>query len=335
VIQAVDLNQEHAMAHPHAARKPLRNLLSVLIVALAIGAAPMAAAGTGEEPDLATLRADFEKAVAKQDYTAALAIAEETYWVTAAPHIETLYAIAAMHARLGQQDEAYEWMQKCLDAGFWDFRKLRDDEVFAELNEQEEFRKMARLAWTKQYIEMLEREEREEFQQPTRVMETLAFEPGERVADVGAGSGYFTVLVSAAVGPKGSVLATDIRQEMLDYLGKRIDEAGIENVTLALVPGDDPQLPAGSIDTILMVDVWHYIRDPEYAKKLAAGLAPGGRLVVIDYRPRPWEERPWGPPPSQQTPREELDGHMAEAGLVPVRVHDFLSEQYFVEYRLK
>lgn len=323
------------MAHPEAARKPLHVFLAAVIATTLLGLPASVAAADEDEPDLATLRADFAKAVEAENYEAALAVAEETFWVTAAPHIETLYEIAAMHARLGRTEDAYEWMQKCLDAGFWDFRKLRGDEAFAELNKEDEFRKMARAAWVKQYIEMLERDEREEFQQPAKVMETLALKSGERVAEVGAGSGYFTVLVAEAVGSKGSVLATDIRQEMLDYLGNRLDEAGIENVKLALVPKDDPQLPAGGLDTILMVDVWHYIRDAEYAKKLAAGLAPGGRLVVIDYRPRPWEERPWGPPPEQQTPREELDGHMAEAGLVPVRAHDFLSEQYFVEYQRK
>jgi hypothetical protein len=81
-----------------------------------------------------------------------------------------------------------------------------------------------------------------------------------------------------------------------------------------------------------MIDTWHYIRDPEYAKKLRAALAPGGRVVIIDYKPKPWEDRPWGPPPQQQTSREEPDEHFAQAGLKPVKVHDFLDEQYFVEY---
>lgn len=309
---------------------------ALFVLASFLGALPAPAMAEEEQqPELAELRADFRKAHDEQDYETALEIAEETFWVTAPPHIETLYNIAAMHARLDHTEEAYEWMQKCLEAGFWDFRKLREDEDFAALNQEERFKKMARAAWTKQYIAMLERDEREEFQQPQKVMETLALKAGERVADVGAGSGYFTVLVSEAVGPEGKVLATDIRQEMLDYLGNRLKEAQISNVELVLVPEDDPQLPAGGLDTILMVDVWHYIRDPEYAKKLSAALAPGGRLVVIDYRPKPWEERPWGPPPVQQTPREEVDRHMLEAGLVPVRSHDFLSEQYFVEYQTK
>ena len=166
-------------------------------------------------------------------------------------------------------------------------------------------------------------------------METLAFKPGEKVADIGAGSGYFTIRVAKAVGDEGLVWAIDIRPEMLDYIDARLEGEGLENVRLMLVDPDDPQLPKGKVDTILMIDTWHYIRDPEYAKKLRAGLAPGGRVVIIDYRPRPWEERPWGPPPQQQTPREEVDAHFAEAGLEPAASYDFLPEQYFVIYRAK
>lgn len=68
------------------------------------------------------------------------------------------------------------------------------------------------------------------------------------------------------------------------------------------------------------------------ALKLRDGLASGGRVVVIDYRPKPWDERPWEPPPEQRFPPSELDAAMAAAGLVPLRVPDFLPEQFFVEY---
>ena len=94
------------------------------------------------------------------------------------------------------------------------------------------------------------------------------------------------------------------------------------------------ELPAGGVDTILMVDTLHYITQrTAYAEKLRAGLAPGGRVVIIDYKPKPFEERPWGPPPEQQISRETVDADFAKAGLQPVKVHDFLPEQYFVEYR--
>jgi hypothetical protein len=87
------------------------------------------------------------------------------------------------------------------------------------------------------------------------------------------------------------------------------------------------------VDTILMVDAIHYVKDrTTYATKLRAGLAPGGRLIIIDYRPKPMSERPWGPPPEQQFPRETLDAEMAAAGFKIVAAYDFLPEQFFVVY---
>jgi hypothetical protein len=88
------------------------------------------------------------------------------------------------------------------------------------------------------------------------------------------------------------------------------------------------------VDTILMVDMLHYVKQRDaYVRKLREGLAAGGRVVVIDFVPKPVEERPWGPPPEQKMSREEVDAAMAEAGLIPSRVHPFLTEQFFVEYR--
>jgi ubiquinone/menaquinone biosynthesis C-methylase UbiE len=165
-------------------------------------------------------------------------------------------------------------------------------------------------------------------------MEVLAFREGERVADIGAGSGYFTRRISRAVGPSGVVWAIDIRPEILAVLHERARRDGLSNNRLQRVDPDDPQLPAGRVDTVMMVDTLHYVKDrAAYARKLRAALAPGGRVVIIDFRPKPLEERPWGPPPEQKMSREEVDSAMAEAGLFPAQVHEFLSEQFFVEYR--
>lgn len=189
------------------------------------------------------------------------------------------------------------------------------------------------------YLAMLERPERESFQKPKEVMAALAFRPGERVADIGAGSGYFTIPVAKAVAPGGIVWALDIRQPMLDHIAGRLKRENLANVRLKLVAADDPQLPPGGVDTILMVDVYHYIhfekRGSEYATKLRAGLAPGGRVVIIDYLPKPFEQRPWGPPPEQQMSLDALNGYMAYGGFKPVKVHAFLPEQYFVEYMVR
>jgi len=85
-----------------------------------------------------------------------------------------------------------------------------------------------------------------------------------------------------------------------------------------------------------MVDTLHYVKERSaYAKKLRAALAPGGRVVIIDFVPKLLAERPWGPPPEQKMSREEVDAAMAEAGLLPARVHEFLTEQFFVEYRAR
>jgi ubiquinone/menaquinone biosynthesis C-methylase UbiE len=167
-------------------------------------------------------------------------------------------------------------------------------------------------------------------------MAALAFRPGERVADIGAGSGYFTRRISRAVGASGIIWAIDIRQEILDVLDQRARQEGLTNMRLQRVAADDPQLPPGGVDTVVMVDTLHYIKDrAAYARKLRAGLAPGGRVVVIDFVPKAPGERPWGPPPEQNMSREEVDAAMAEAGLVAARVHEFLTEQFFVEYRVR
>jgi ubiquinone/menaquinone biosynthesis C-methylase UbiE len=167
-------------------------------------------------------------------------------------------------------------------------------------------------------------------------MTALALKPGERVADIGAGSGYFTVRLAKAVGPNGLVWAIDIEPALLDHIEKRLEEEKVRNVRVKLVPEDDPQLPAGSVDTILLVHTYTYLQDrSEYAKKLRTALAPGGRVVIIDYIPTSWEKRPWGPLPHQQVSRETVDAEMAPAGLKPIKTHDFLPMQYFVEYAVR
>lgn len=319
-------------------RNSCRFWIALLGITWALGVPPVAARWSYDAPNASSpqdLHSQIEAAIEAGDFARALELTLRLQEAAEIAHIAALYNVAALQARVGDTEAAYEWLGRALEAGFWDFGHLRRDEDFAALRTEQRFETLWRGAWSKQYIAMLEREERDVFQMPDEVMSALALRPGERVADVGAGSGYFTLRVARAVGSTGSVLATDIRQEMLDFLGHRLEEEQVENVELKLVEKDDPQLPAGAFDTILLVDVWHYIRDAAYAAKLREGLAPGGRVVVIDYRPKPFEERPWGPPPVQQTPREELDAHFASAGLVPTAVHDFLPEQYFVEYRVR
>lgn len=305
----------------------------LLILVISLLTVSSVAGGQGASGNPQELAAAYRIAHDAGDFTEALTIAEQLHEIALVAHIEALYQVAAMHCRLDHEDQAYHWLEECLAAGFWDFRHLRQDEDFQSISDDHRFKKLIRSAWSKQYIAMLEREERDAFQKPDEVMAALALQPGEKVADIGAGSGYFTIPVAKAVGPEGVVWAIDIRQEMLDHLRERMKGEELDNVRLMQVEADDPQLPEGRVDTILMIDTLHYVQDrTAYARKLREGLAPGGRIVIIDYRPKSWEERPWGPPPGQQIPRETIDTEFAAAGLKPVRVHEFLPEQYFVEY---
>ena len=131
----------------------------------------------------------------------------------------------------------------------------------------------------------LERNERQEEERSDLLMKALKFRPGEAVADIGAGSGYYTRLIARAVGTNGVVFATDIQQEMLDILTNKAAQAGIRNIRPVLGTESDPGLPAASVDTILIVDVYHEMEFPfEMMAGLSRALKPGGRLVLVEYR---------------------------------------------------
>jgi SAM-dependent methyltransferase len=265
-----------------------------------------------------------------------VAPAEELATLAANEHLEALYTLLRIDCQRGDRKAAYETLEDLLGAGWWDHRRLREDPDLALINREDRAKAMIRRAWSRQYIRLLERDSRDAVQKPADVMATLAIRPGERVADIGAGSGYFTLRLAEAVGDGGHVWALDIRQEMLDYLAQRLREAQLENVEVRLVEPDDPELPAGGVDIILMVDTIHYIKDrTSYARKLRPALAPGGRLVIIDFRYDPDAVREFAPPLEQQVPRETLDAEMAAAGFAVVAAYDFLPEQYFVVYGVR
>ncbi len=131
----------------------------------------------------------------------------------------------------------------------------------------------------------LERPEREQEEAPALLIESLALKPGTTVADIGAGSGYLTVRLARAVGPSGRVKAVDVQPEMLDLMRTRLRRERLNNVDLVLGDEKDPRLEPGSIDLVLMVDVYHEFAYPcEMMMKIVAALKPGGRVVLVEYR---------------------------------------------------
>jgi protein-L-isoaspartate O-methyltransferase len=131
----------------------------------------------------------------------------------------------------------------------------------------------------------LERPEREKEEEPAKLLEALKLKDGMVVADVGAGSGYYTFRMSPKVGDKGKVLAVDIQPEMLDIIRKRAKETKVSNVEPVLGTEDDSKLPEGAVDLILLVDVYHEFSKPyEMTRAMVKALKPGGRLVFVEFR---------------------------------------------------
>ena len=131
----------------------------------------------------------------------------------------------------------------------------------------------------------LERVEREDEEQPVKLMAALKIKPGETIVDLGAGSGYYTRRLAEAVGPKGKVLAVEIQQEMLDLLEQDLKQRRIDNVELIRGKVDDPNLPKGKVDLVLMVDVYHEFEFPyEMMQHIVQSLRPGGRVVLVEFR---------------------------------------------------
>ena len=136
-----------------------------------------------------------------------------------------------------------------------------------------------------QGADWLERADRETTEQPEHVLDVLGLKEGMTVADVGAGSGYFTVRIGKRVGPRGRVLATDLQPEMLGMLRANVAKASLTNVVPVLATESDAKLPGKELDLVLMVDVYHELPRPAATlAQVRAALRPEGRLALVEYR---------------------------------------------------
>jgi predicted methyltransferase len=188
-----------------------------------------------------------------------------------------------------------------------------------------------RFAHAEQWAKKFDEPDRDAWQKPGDVVAAMEIRPGMTVADIGAGTGYFEPWLSRAVGPTGVVLALDIEPGMVHYLTERAVREHLGNVKALQVAVDDPQLPRGGVDRILLVDTWHHIPSREaYAARLREALAPGGSITIVDFT----RESPRGPPPQHRLSPDQVVRELSAAGLRASVTPVGLPEQYVVTARL-
>lgn len=177
------------------------------------------------------------------------------------------------------------------------------------------------------WAQRFESPERLEWQKPEEVVALLGVSPGMVVADIGAGTGFFLTYLSRAAGETGKVLALDVEETMVRYMDERVEREELFNVKPRLVAPDDPTLPEGGVDRVLIVNTWHHIADrSDYAAKLAPGLAPGGAVFIVDFT----EESPVGPAKADRLAPERVIAELESAGLDASVVPEDLPHQYVV-----
>jgi SAM-dependent methyltransferase len=169
---------------------------------------------------------------------------------------------------------------------------------------------------------------RDAWQKPNEVLDALHLDRAARVADLGAGTGYFSARIARLI-PEGKLFAVDIEPDMLRFLGERAQREHLSFLVPVLASAGSPNLPE-PVDLVLVVDTYHHIDDRlAYFAALRASLRPGGRLAIVDFK----ADSPNGPPPEHRISAERVTAELNAAGYSLLATHLFLPRQYFLVFR--
>jgi ubiquinone/menaquinone biosynthesis C-methylase UbiE len=179
-------------------------------------------------------------------------------------------------------------------------------------------------AWAKRFDDPA----RDQWQNPDLVVSILALKPGDSIADIGAGTGYFTVRLAKAQ-PMATVYGVDIEPDMVDYLRKRASHEGLKNVVGVVGSAESARLPQ-PVDIALIVDTYHHLPDRlAYFRDLRRSLKDGARVAIVDHRKDVLE----GPPAHFRLSLSQIEAEMLQAGYRLSDAHDVLSKQHFLIFQ--
>jgi arsenite methyltransferase len=170
---------------------------------------------------------------------------------------------------------------------------------------------------------------RDEWQKPDEVIRALALRPGDRVADLGSGEGYFTFRLANAVGPNGKVYAVDVDKGLNDAVARRAKDARSANVEVILVESDDPRLPS-PVDLIFTSNTYHHLSNrARYFANAKKYLKPDGRVAIVEFNGAGWSESI-----GHHTAKDVILREMKEAGFTLVQDYNFLPRQHFLIFSI-
>lgn len=180
-----------------------------------------------------------------------------------------------------------------------------------------------------QWSKVFDDPKRDTWQKPHEVIQSLKLKPDAVVADIGSGTGYFSMRFAHMVS-QGKVYGLDTEPDMVKYLADRAKREGMKNVIAVQAKLGSPQLPEQA-DLVILVDVYHHVENREqYFRQLQKSLKPGGRLAVIDFRMDSAE----GPPKAARIAPEQVKAELQRAGYALAEEHAFLPNQYFLVFQL-
>jgi cyclopropane fatty-acyl-phospholipid synthase-like methyltransferase len=178
--------------------------------------------------------------------------------------------------------------------------------------------------WAKEFDDP----ERDAWQEPEEILDALDLKRTSVVADIGAGTGYFSVRIAKPI-PEGKIFAADIEPDMVRYLGERAQREHLTNLISVQASTDAANLPE-PVDVVLVVDTYHHIGDrPEYFAKLKSSLRPAGRLAIVDFK----ADSPTGPPAQYRISPERVTEELKAAGYSLTETLQFLPRQYYLVFR--